>query len=458
MKKKEKPWGGRFSEPTDGEVETFTSSLHFDRRLYRHDIAGSMAHARMLGRQGIIAPGEARTIVAGLRGILADIEAGVFDFRADDEDIHMAIEKALTARIGDVGGKLHTGRSRNDQIALDIRLYLREEIGRTLKLLAELKAGFLALAKRECGAILPGYTHLQKAQPVLLSHYLLAFWEMLSRDEARMKDCLKRVNVMPLGAAALAGTSLPIDRRQVARLLRFPALTENSMDAVSDRDFAAEFIFAAALVMMHLSRFCEDLVIWSTDEFGYVEIADAFTTGSSIMPQKKNPDVAELIRGKTGRVYGSLVSLLTVLKGLPMTYNRDLQEDKEPLFDTVDTLQAALRVLTAMIGRLTFDRPRMERGAEGGYATATDVAEYLVMKGLPFREAHAIVGKLVAYCIRSGKALTRLTLRELRRFYPGFEKDLFSRLTARQSVDARSVAGGTAEERVRQRIEEIESR
>lgn len=458
MKKKEKPWGGRFSEPTDGEVEAFTSSLHFDRRLYRHDIAGSMAHARMLGRQGIIAPGEARAIVAGLRGILADIESGVFDFHAGDEDIHMAIEKALTARIGAAGGKLHTGRSRNDQIALDIRLYLREEIGRTLKLLAELKSGFLALAKRECGAVLPGYTHLQKAQPVLLSHYLLAFWEMLTRDEARLKDCLKRVNVMPLGAAALAGTSLPIDRRQVARLLRFPALSENSMDAVSDRDFAAEFIFAASLVMMHLSRFCEDLVIWSTDEFGYVEIADAFTTGSSIMPQKKNPDVAELIRGKTGRVYGSLVSLLTVLKGLPMTYNRDLQEDKEPLFDTVDTLQASLRVLTAMIGRLTFDRPRMEKGAEGGCATATDVAEYLVMKGLPFREAHAIVGKLVAYCIRSGKALTRLTLKELRRFYPGFEKDLFSRLTARQSVDARNVTGGTAEERVRQRIKEIESR
>lgn len=456
MKTNEKPWGGRFSEPTDRQVEAFTSSLHFDRRLFRYDIEGSVAHARMLGRQGIITKGEARTIVAGLRKVLADIEAGDFHFRPDDEDIHMAIEKALTDRIGDVGGKLHTGRSRNDQIALDIRLYLREEIGRVLGFIGELKAGFLALAKKELGVILPGYTHLQKAQPVLLSHYLLAFWEMLTRDEARFRDALKRVNVMPLGAAALAGTGLPIDRGCVARLLRFPAVSENSMDAVSDRDFVAEFIFAASLAMMHLSRFCEDLVLWSTDEFGYVEIADAFTTGSSMMPQKKNPDVAELIRGKTGRVYGNLVSLLTILKGLPMTYNRDLQEDKEPLFDTVDTLQASLRILTAMIGRLAFNRKRMERGAQGGFSTATDVAEYLVMKGVPFREAHGIVGKLVAFCIRNKKTLTGLTLKEFRCFYPGFEEGLFARLTVRQSVDARKATGGTAEETVRKRIEEIE--
>jgi len=457
MKTKEKPWGGRFSEPTDRQVEAFTSSLHFDRRLFRYDIEGSVAHAQMLGRQKIITKGEARAIIGGLRKVLADIEAGDFHFRPDDEDIHMAVEKALTERIGDVGGKLHTGRSRNDQIALDIRLYLREEIGRVLGFVAELKAGFLALAKKECGVILPGYTHLQKAQPVLLSHYLLAFWEMLTRDEARFRDCLKRVNVMPLGAAALAGTGLPIDRSCVARLLQFPAVSENSMDAVSDRDFVAEFIFAASLAMMHLSRFCEDLVLWSTDEFGYVEIADAFTTGSSIMPQKKNPDVAELIRGKTGRVYGNLVSLLTILKGLPMTYNRDLQEDKEPLFDTVDTLQASLRILTAMIGRLTFNRKRMERGAEGGFSTATDVAEYLVMKGLPFREAHGIVGKLVAFCIRNKKTLTGLTLKEFRRFYPGFEEGLFACLTIRQSVNAKKVTGGTAEETIRKRIEEIES-
>ena len=457
MKTKEKPWGGRFSEPTDRQVEAFTSSLHFDRRLFRYDIEGSVAHARMLGRQGIISQREARTIVAGLRKVLADIEAGNFIFRPDDEDIHMAIEKALTERIGDVGGKLHTGRSRNDQIALDIRLYLREEIGLILELVAALKAGFLDLAKKECGSVLPGYTHLQKAQPVLLSHYLLAFWEMLTRDEARFRDGLKRVNVMPLGAAALAGTGLPLDRSYVARLLDFPAVTQNSMDAVSDRDFAAEFVFAASLAMMHMSRFCEDLILWSTDEFGYVEIADAFTTGSSLMPQKKNPDVAELIRGKTGRVYGHLVSLLTILKGLPMTYNRDLQEDKEPLFDAVDTLKASLGILAAMIGRLTFNRKRMEKGAEGGFSTATDVAEYLVLKGVPFREAHGIVGKLVAFCLQNEKKLTDLTLKEVRRFSPGFDKDLFACLTVRQSVNARKVTGGTAEETVRKRIAEIEA-
>jgi argininosuccinate lyase len=458
MKSKGKPWGGRFSEPTDRGVEAFTASLHFDRRLYRYDIEGSIAHARMLARQGILAKGEERAILKGLREILGEIEAGTFPFSAADEDIHMAVEKALIRRIGDAGGKLHTGRSRNDQVALDLRLYLRDEIGRVLKLITSLKAGFVDLAGKEMKTVLPGYTHLQKAQPVLLSHYLLAFREMLDRDEGRLRDCLKRVNVMPLGAAALAGTGLPIDRGFVARRLGFKAVTANSMDTVSDRDFVAEFLFAASLVMMHLSRFCEDLILWSTDEFGYVEIADAFTTGSSIMPQKKNPDVAELIRGKTGRVYGDLMALLVLLKGLPMTYNRDLQEDKEPLFDAADTLKACLRVLTAMIGRLTFNRKRMEAGAEGGYATATDVAEYLVMKGVPFREAHGIVGRIVAYCIRKDrKPLTGLTLTEFRRFYPGFEKDVFRCLTVRQSVAARKAAGGTAEEAVRSRIAEIEA-
>ncbi len=458
MKKDEKPWGGRFSEPTDREVEAFTTSLHYDRRLYRCDIEGSIAHARMLAKQGIITKREATAIRTGLLAIRAEIEAGTFLFHPDDEDIHMAVEKALTARIGEAGGKLHTGRSRNDQIALDIRLYLRAEIRDILILLGNLKAGFVERAKAEMGAIVPGYTHMQKAQPVLLSHYLLAFREMLDRDEARLRDCLKRVNVMPLGAAALAGTGLPIDRRYVARILGFPQVTANSMDSVSDRDFVAEFIFAASLVMMHLSRFCEDLILWSTDEFGYVEIADAFTTGSSIMPQKKNPDVAELIRGKTGRVYGDLVALLTILKGLPMTYNRDLQEDKEPLFDTVDTLQSSLRVLTAMIGRLTFNRQRMETGAGGGFSTATDLAEYLVRKGVPFREAHGIVGRIVAFCIQQGKALTGLTLKEFRKFYKGFEKDLFKCLTVRQSIQARQEIGGTAEETVRRRIAEIEGR
>jgi argininosuccinate lyase len=456
MKKDEKPWGGRFSESTDREVEAFTTSLHYDRRLYQCDIEGSIAHARMLAKQGIVTKREATAIRTGLRAIRSEIEAGTFVFQPGDEDIHMAVEKALTARIGEAGGKLHTGRSRNDQIALDIRLYLRVEIRDIRALLGKLKAGFVERAKAEMGAILPGYTHMQKAQPVLLSHYLLAFREMLDRDEDRLRDCLKRVNVMPLGAAALAGTGLPIDRRYVARILGFPEVTANSMDSVSDRDFVAEFIFAASLVMMHLSRFCEDLILWSTDEFGYVEIADAFTTGSSIMPQKKNPDVAELIRGKTGRVYGDLVALLTILKGLPMTYNRDLQEDKEPLFDTIDTLQSSLRVLTAMIGRLTFNRQRMETGAAGGFSTATDLAEYLVRKGVPFREAHGIVGRIVSFCIQEGKALTGLTLKEFRKFYKGFEKDLFLCLTVRQSIQARQEIGGTAEETVRRRIAEIE--
>jgi argininosuccinate lyase len=458
MKTQGKPWGSRFSEPTDHEVETFTSSLHYDRRLHRYDIEGSIAHARMLAKQGIVPRGEATAIVAGLRELLAEIESGSFPFHPDDEDIHMAIEKALTERIGEIGGKLHTGRSRNDQIALDVRLYLRDEIDRSIRLIAALKDGFLALAKKEAGVILSGYTHMQKAQPVLLAHYLLAFWEMFDRDEARLRDCLKRVNVMPLGSAALAGTGLPIDRKYVARLLRFPAVTNNSMDSVSDRDFIAEFVFAASLVMMHLSRFCEDLILWSTNEFGYVEIADAFTTGSSIMPQKKNPDVAELIRGKTGRVYGHLMTVLTILKGLPMTYNRDLQEDKEPLFDTVDTLHACLRVLTAMIDNLSFNRERMEAEAGGGFSTATDVAEYLVMKNVPFREAHGIVGKLVAFCVRKNKTLFDLSLKELRRFYPGFEADLCERFTARRSVNARTAIGGTAEETVRKRIREIEDR
>jgi argininosuccinate lyase len=456
MVTKEKPWSGRFSEPTDRQVEAFTTSIHYDRRLYRYDIEGSIAHSKMLAKQGIISPKEARKIVSGLREILAEIETGSFPFHNDDEDIHMAIEKSLIERIGEAGGKLHTGRSRNDQVVLDIRLYLRDEIGRLLTHIASLKGAFLALAKKECGVILPGYTHLQKAQPVLLSHYLLAFWEMLDRDENRFHECLKRVNCMPLGAAALAGTGLPIDRRQVARSLGFPEVTRNSMDTVSDRDFIAEFIFDASLVMMHMSRFCEDLILWSTDEFGYVEIADAFTTGSSIMPQKKNPDVAELIRGKTGRVYGHLMAILTILKGLPMTYNRDLQEDKEPLFDAVDTVQASINVLSAMLERLTFKRDRMEAGAGGGFSTATDVAEYLVIKGVPFREAHGIVGKLVAYCIQQNRALIGLTLKEFRRFYPGFGKDVFNCLTVRQSVNARKSIGGTAEEAVRKRIAEIE--
>jgi argininosuccinate lyase len=458
MTTQKKPWGGRFQEPTDKDVEAFTASIHFDRRLYRQDIEGSIAHARMLASQKIITKKEEKAILAGLKTIGKDIEAGRFVFNPDDEDIHMAIEKSLISRIGKAGGKLHTGRSRNDQVSLDVRLYLRDEIRRILELLSIFKKSLTDLAKKEIKTIMPGYTHLQKAQPVLLSHHLLAYWEMIDRDEARLLDCQKRVNILPLGAAALAGTNLPIDRKQVADLLNFPAISENSMDTVSDRDFIAEFIFAACLIMMHLSRFCEDLILWSSSEFGFVEISDSFTTGSSIMPQKKNPDVAELVRGKTGRVYGHLVSLLTVLKGLPMTYNRDLQEDKEPLFDTVDTVKGCVKTLASMIRHLQFNRLRMREEAAKGFSTATDLAEYLVMKGVPFRESHGIVGRLVAYSIRSGKALHDLTLGEYRKFYQGFDEDIFACLKIKNAVNAKNSLGGTAEKNVRKRLAEIEGR
>jgi argininosuccinate lyase len=458
MTTQKKPWGGRFQEPTDKDVEAFTASIHFDRRLYRQDIEGSIAHARMLASQKIITKKEEKAILAGLKTIGKDIEAGRFVFNPDDEDIHMAIEKSLISRIGEAGGKLHTGRSRNDQVSLDVRLYLRDEIRRILELLSIFKKSLTDLAKKEIKTIMPGYTHLQKAQPVLLSHHLLAYWEMIDRDEARLLDCQKRVNILPLGAAALAGTNLPIDRKQVADLLNFPAISENSMDTVSDRDFIAEFIFAACLIMMHLSRFCEDLILWSSSEFGFVEISDSFTTGSSIMPQKKNPDVAELVRGKTGRVYGHLVSLLTVLKGLPMTYNRDLQEDKEPLFDTVDTVKGCVKTLASMIRHLQFNRLRMREEAAKGFSTATDLAEYLVMKGVPFRESHGIVGRLVAYSIRSGKALHDLTLSEYRKFYQGFDEDIFACLKIENAVNAKNSLGGTAEKNVRKRLAEIEGR
>jgi argininosuccinate lyase len=455
-KTRKKLWGGRFTEETDRLVEAFTASLPFDVRLYSQDIEGSIAHCRMLERQGIIPPADASSIVETLSEIRSEIESGAFRFQQVDEDIHMAVERGLIERIGPAGGKVHTGRSRNDQVSLDMRLYLRDEIGDILKLLAELQKTFVALAKREIDTLMPGYTHLQKAQPVLLAHYLMAFREMLGRDKARLAECLGRVNVMPLGSAALAGTSLPLDRRFTAKQLGFREISANSMDAVSDRDFVAEFIFDAGLLMMHLSRFCEDLIIWSSGEFGFVEISDAYTTGSSIMPQKKNPDVAELIRGKTGRVYGNLVRILTVLKGLPMTYNRDLQEDKEPLFDTVDTVKMSLMVLTGMAGNLTFNRQRMLEEAAKGFSTSTDVAEYLVTRGVPFREAHGIVGRLVAYCIAKGKDLSGLSLRELRKFYTGFDEGIYAVIPVKRAVNARQTAGGTAKREVLKQIKEAE--
>ncbi len=456
MAESKKPWAGRFEEATAKSVEKFTSSLHYDSRLYRYDIEGSIAHATMLADSGIISRKEAAAITRGLKSILIDIEKCAFVFDPADEDIHMAIEKELIRRTGDTGGKLHTARSRNDQIALDVRLFLRAEIDGIVRLLRGLQNQLIKLAKSEILTIMPGYTHMQKAQPVLLSHYFLAFAEMFSRDEQRLGDCKKRLNVLPLGAVALAGTGLPIDRSRTAELLNFPSVSANSMDTVADRDYIAEFIFAASLSMMHLSRFCEDLVLWSSDEFGFADISDAFTTGSSIMPQKKNPDVAELIRGKAARVYGDLFAILTLLKGLPMTYNRDLQEDKEPLFDAVDTIKDCLSIFTEMLAHTTFNAARMYQAASGGFSTATDVAEYLVEKGVPFRQAHEIVGNIVANLVRNKKTFADLELNDYQKYYAGFKADLDSRIKLENSVNARKHRGGTATTAVKERIREFE--
>jgi argininosuccinate lyase len=456
MADNKKPWGGRFQKPTAKNVEKFTSSIHYDQRLYRYDIEGSIAHATMLAGQRIIGKAEAQNIVSALKNILSDIEKGKIKFNPSDEDIHMAIEKELTRRIGETGGKLHTARSRNDQVVLDVRLFLRTEIELILAELLQLQTGLVKLAKNEIKTIMPGYTHMQKAQPVLLAHYLLAFVEMFARDGQRLRDCKNRLNVLPLGAAALAGTSLPIDRHQTAKILHFPEISKNSMDTVADRDFIAEFIFSSALVMMHLSRFCEDLILWSSDEFGFIEISDAYTTGSSIMPQKKNPDVAELIRGKTARVYGDLFAIMTLLKGLPMTYNRDLQEDKEPLFDAVDTVKDCLAIFTEMISHTKFNADKMYLAAQGGFSTATEVAEYLVKKGMPFRGAHEIVGKIVAYCLKNKKGLENLSLKEYQKFYGGFTEEIKERIKLEKAVNSRNHKGGTASSAVMERIREFE--
>ncbi|MFO7605142.1 MAG: argininosuccinate lyase [Desulfurivibrionaceae bacterium] len=444
-----KPWGGRFSAGTAASVEEFTASHQFDRELYKHDIAGSRAHAKMLARQGLISDDERDAILAGLAGIETAIEDGSFEFKDELEDIHMHIEKALAEKIGPAGAKLHTARSRNDQVALDLRLYLREESGRIIELITELQKSFVKLARRYLGTIMPGYTHLQRAQPLLLSHHFLAYYEMFGRDRQRMEDCLKRINVMPLGAAALAGTGLPIDREFVARELGFPAVTANSMDTVGDRDFAVEFTAVAALAQIHLSRLAEELVLWSTEEFSFVTLADSHCTGSSIMPQKKNPDIPELIRGKSGRVVGNLMSLLTLLKGLPLTYNRDLQEDKEPVFDTVRTLGSCLAIGAEMMENLEFNTERLAGAAgSGGFMTATDLADYLVTKDMPFREAHAVVGKVVAYCIEQNKDLPGLSLEELRKFAGVIDRDVFALLSVEGSVESRRSIGGTSSVRV----------
>lgn len=450
-----KLWAGRFKEKTAKVVEAFTESISFDRRLWRYDIEGSIAHAKMLGKQKIISREDAETIIAGLREIAEEISRGKFVFRHDLEDIHMNIEHALIQKIGDVGKKLHTARSRNDQVALDLRLYLRDAVTEIVALVKKLQTSLLETASQHLTTIMPGYTHLQRAQPVLLSHHLLAYVEMLQRDVERLRKVYDETNTMPLGSCALAGTSLPIDRRYVAKQLGFKAISENSIDAVSDRDFAIAFLSSSALLIMHLSRLAEELILWSTEEFGFIELPDAFTTGSSIMPQKKNPDVAELIRAKTGRVFGHLVALLTIMKGLPLSYNRDLQEDKVPVFDTVDTIKACLSVLNALLPKIVFQKEKMRTVASGGYSTATDIAEYLVTKGVPFRQAHEITGKIVRLCISKGKRLDQLSLEELRAFSPAFSSDILSALMVEESVKNKRSLGGTAPEEVKRQIRKL---
>jgi len=439
-----KTWGSRFGEAADPTAQAFTASLRFDRRLWAHDIEGSAAWARALGRAGLLTTAERDELLRGLAAVAAEIESGRFPFRPELEDIHTNVERRLIELVGPVGGKLHTGRSRNDQIALDERLYLREIIGHVDAGLREIQAALVARAEEHADAPMPGYTHLQRAQPILLAHHLLAYVLMFQRDRERLADGRARVNMLPLGASALAGAAFPIDREALARELGFAAPTANSLDAVSDRDHVLEFLGAAAILGMHLSRLAADLTLWATSEFGFVEFADAFATGSSIMPQKKNPDVAELIRGKSGRLYGNLVAVLTTMKGLPLTYNSDMQEDKEPLFDTVDTLEAIFRVVPPMLGTLTFKVERMREAAGANYSTATDLADYLVRKGMAFREAHEVVGRTVRHGLATGKELSQLSLEEFRRFSPLIGPDVHDALTVESSLNARAVLGGTA--------------
>ena len=438
-----KPLRSRFQKDTDELVRDYTASIPFDRRLYRHDIAGSIAHVKMLARQNIITDKEAELINMGLVSIRGEIEKEEFQFKTELEDIHMNIEARLVEKVGDLAGKLHTARSRNDQVALDLRLFTRDAIKEAIGGLRQVQGALLDLAESNQSVVMPGYTHLQRAQPVLLAHQLLAYFEMLERDVSRFGDCLRRTDVLPLGSGALAGVPYPIDRAYVASELGFSEVSQNSIDAVSDRDFVIEYQSAASIAMMHVSRLAEELVLWSSAEFGFVEIDEAYATGSSIMPQKKNPDVAELARGKVGRTYGNLLGILTVMKGLPLAYNRDLQEDKEGLFDTVDTLISTLGVFAGMVSSLKINPLRTRQAAQDGYILATDIADYLVKKGIPFRQAYTVVGKLVSYAIDEGKGLGELDIEEYRRFSPEFQEDVLA-VTAESSVAARDVPGGTA--------------
>ena len=448
-----KPWGGRFSEATNALVEEYTASIQYDWRLFPYDIAGSIAHAAMLGKTGIITQKEARRIIAGLKGVLQEIADGKLEFSVELEDIHMNIESRLIRKIGPVGGKLHTARSRNDQVALDLRMYLRDEILDVLRLSPGAAADDHRIwPSSNQDVVMPGYTHMQRAQPVLFGHHMLAYFEMFERDRERLKDCYRRVNIMPLGSGALAGTVLPIDRKMVANLLGFRGLSENSMDAVSDRDFAIEFVSACSQIMVHISRLAEELVLWSTAEFGFITITDAFTTGSSIMPQKKNPDVAELSRGKAGRVFGNLTALLVLMKGLPLSYNRDMQEDKEPVFDTADTVTQTLAVVTGMLSGITVHRDAMRHASEDGFITATDLADYLVRKGLPFRQAHEVVGKAVLRALSLKCGLKDLSLGEYKKLSSLIKNDVYQALSVAASVGRRTSHGGTAPTNLKRRL------
>jgi len=441
----------RFKKDMAASVQKYTESISYDRRLYKYDIAGSIAHAKMLAKQGIITAKDAQLICKGLASIQTEIENGKFVFKEEHEDIHMNIEARLIEKIGDVGRKLHTARSRNDQVALDVRMYVKDAIADAIEKMKALQSALLDVAEANKVAVMPGYTHVQRAQPVLLAHHLLAYFEMLERDVDRLSDCLVRTNVMPLGSGALAGTPYPLDREFVAKELGFARISQNSMDAVADRDFVIEYEAAASIAMMHLSRLAEELVLWSTPEFGFIEIDDAYATSSSMMPQKKNPDVAELARGKTGRVYGHLMAMLTLMKGLPLTYNRDMQEDKEGLFDTVDTLTGTLDVFVGMVATLKFKVGKASKAAGEGYILATDIADYLVAKGMPFREAHGVVAGLVQYAIEKGKTLDKLSISDYKKFSPKFGKDVY-KISAQTSVAARNTVGGTAPSQVKKQL------
>lgn len=449
-----KLWGGRFNKETDSLVDDFNSSIAFDSRLYKYDIEGSIAHTRMLKECGIISDEDCKKIVCGLNEIMCDIENGRIEFDTSCEDIHMNIEQLLTGRIGTAGKKLHTARSRNDQVALDFRMFVKDEIQNVISLLLDLENVLLNLAENNTDTIMPGYTHLQPAQPVTFAHHLMSYFEMFKRDMGRLKDCFKRTDYMPLGACALAGTTYDIDRSFTADELGFPNITLNSMDSVSDRDFALEFLYSLSMVMMHLSRFCEEIILWCTPSFSFIELDDSFSTGSSIMPQKKNPDVAELIRGKTGRVYGNLMGLLTVMKGLPLSYNKDMQEDKESVFDSVDTAKICLDTFIPMLETIKVKKENMKKACSLGFLNATDAADYLAKKGVPFREAHEIVGKLVAYSLDNGKTLDELSIDELKNASDVFSDDIYESIDIENCLNSRKTFGGPSEEMVKNAVRE----